>query len=155
MLSVTFYCTVITVDPQRSYGVIVLASLMLKSSLISDLISAVCMFLACVLKSAVWIWLVSHSFITGWWYEVMMKMMMARKGNTDRSVLLVVSFLHNQTCGCFVTSITLWLTFCQYQFYSYYTMTVMMADVVPADCLYVYLLYIYFVCGQSSTEPYW
>ncbi len=26
----------------------------------------------------------------------------------------------------------------EYQFYSYYTMTVMMADVVPADWLYVY-----------------
>ncbi len=44
MLNVTFYCTVITVDPQRRYGVIVLASLMLKSSVISDLFSAVCMF---------------------------------------------------------------------------------------------------------------
>ncbi len=44
MLNVTFYCTVITVDPQRRYGGIVLASLMLKSSVISDLFSAVCMF---------------------------------------------------------------------------------------------------------------
>ncbi len=44
MLNVTFYCTVITVDPQRRYGVIVLTSLMLKSSVISDLFSAVCMF---------------------------------------------------------------------------------------------------------------
>lgn len=65
------------------------------------------------------------------------------EGNADRSVLLVVSFLHNQTCGCFVTSITVWLTFCQYQFYSQYMMTVMMADVVPTDCLFIiYLLFV-------------
>ncbi len=127
-----------------------LASLMLKSSVISDLFSAVCMFSTHVLKSTVWIWLVSHSFITGWWFEVMMKMMMAHKGNTDRSILLVVSFLHYQTCGCFVTLITMWLTFCQYQFYSYYTMTVMMADVVPADCLYDYLLYIFCLWSEFN-----
>lgn len=84
------YCTVITVDPRHRYGVIVL--LMVKSSVTSDLISAGCILSAWVVKSAVWTWLVSHSFNTGWWFEVMVKMMMTahedslHEGNPDRSV---------------------------------------------------------------------